>query len=87
MMKGCIRTRLYTGCSERCLDPRSFPADDKLPLSSLRRGSLARATPARIGALREWADCENREDIVPEVVYCPGTGHAAHFDIVVVEGM
>jgi hypothetical protein len=39
-------------------------------MSSLRRGILAGATPARIGALRdalrEWA---------------------AHFDIVVVEGM
>lgn len=41
--------------------------------SVARRGSLARATPARVealrDALREWADCENREDIVPEVVY------------------
>lgn len=42
-------------------------------VGATRRGSLARATPARVealrDALREWADWENREDIVPEVVY------------------
>jgi len=36
-------------------------------------GSAARATPARVEALRdalaEWADIEGREDVVPEVVY------------------
>lgn len=42
-------------------------------VGAARRGSRACATPARVGALRdalrEWADVEGREDIVPEIVY------------------